>query len=772
MTIWLEPEKIHFDPPLSELHPLVAGRLARLGMVTPAQIKGFLNPDEYIPTPASELTGLMAVADRLETAIRKKEPICVWGDFDVDGQTSTTILISMLRDLEAEPSFHIPVRGPESHGLNIPHLDPLIENGVKLILTCDTGISSNAEIDHCHSRGVEVIVTDHHNLPPELPRAAAITNPKFLPVDHPLANLSGAGVAFLLAEEMFTRFGKKELAKELLDLVALGLVADVASLQGDTRQLVQRGLQTLRNTTRLGLRSIMEAAELDQNNLTEEHIGFMIAPRLNALGRLEDANVAVELFTTSNPSRARVIASILEGLNARRQLLTSQVYQAAETQISLDPSILEKELILLNHPSWPAGILGITASRLVERYNRPVILMASPSNEPVRGSARSIQGINITAAISNHKDLLLNYGGHPMAAGLSIQPENLPEFARRLENTIAGMVAGKSLERVLQLDQEMQLRELDLELALTMEQLAPFGPGNPKPILRTTDLRLVNMTRIGRQKENAKFVVQDEAGDQQQVLWWNAGEGALPEGKFDLAYNLRASDWKGVRQVQMEFIDLHISSQQPIQVIKPRVEMIDHRQNNDPMSVIRELEEGALIRLEGEERFNTAQKLLEANPRIQIVDRNSLVQSNCLVIWTPPTSLSSLQATLKTVDPTRVILLRGSSISMDPETFINRLLGLVKFTISKRAGISSYSALAAATAQRETTIRTALEWMTAQGMIEFHLEGENKIRLAISSSRKNEEEAKRCWTKIMGLLEETRAYQAFFRSADKNLLVP
>lgn len=772
MTIWLAPENTHFDPPLSALDPLVAGRLARLSLVTQSQIEGFLDPDKYIPSPAAELTGLMTAADRLENAIRKEEAICVWGDFDVDGQTSTTILVSMLQDLGGTVTFHIPVRGPESHGLNIPHLSKIIESGVKLILTCDTGIASHESIDFCNSCCVNVIITDHHDLPPELPRAIAITNPKFLPVDHPLATLSGAGVAYKLAEEMYTRFGKSELIKKHLDLVALGLVADVASLQGDARYLVQRGLEALRNTTRLGLISMFEAAELNPNHLTEEHIGFTIAPRLNALGRLEDANVSVELFTTTNPSRAKVLVTILEGLNARRQLLTSQVYQAAETQIKLDPSILQKNLILLSHPAWPAGILGIAASRLVDRYDRPVILISNPPDEPARGSARSIEGINISAAIADHKDLLLNSGGHPMAAGLSMQNEKIAEFGEKLEQTISTRYAGRQMEPVIQLDRMVRLDELDLNLADTMELIAPFGVGNPKPILATCNLTLVNMTRIGRQSEHAKFVVQDKEGNQQQVLWWNAVNENLPEGEFDLAYNLRASDWKGVRQVQLEFIDLRSSHQQQIPVIKPQLELVDLRKNNDPLESLKDLPGGSIIWLEGEEKKTLSKLILDINPGFKVVDRNSLERSDCLVFWTPPASMTFLQTAMKTVDPTRVILLKGKLEPLNPEAFINRLMGLVKFSINHRLGVSSYSELAAATAQRETAIRNGLKWMSTQGMIEFSIEAGNKIMIQKRTSPKNPEEATRSWSELILVLEETRAYRAFFLTADKKMLIP
>jgi len=257
-------------------------------------------------------------------------------------------------------------------------------------------------------RGVDMLITDHHDLPAALPQAFAITDPKLLPEGHPLSTLSGSGVAYKLAEELYARFGRPAEAARLLDLATLGLVADLAQLTGDARYLVQRGLEALRHTQRLGLQTIMELAELAPANLTEEHIGFVLGPRLNALGRLADANPAVELLTTTDPLRARVLATQLEGLNTQRQLLCNQVTRAAEAQLRLDPALLAQPVLVLSHPAWPGGVIGIVASRLVERYHKPAILFSAPAGQPARGSARSVAGLNITAAIGAQKELLLN----------------------------------------------------------------------------------------------------------------------------------------------------------------------------------------------------------------------------------------------------------------------------------------------------------------------------------------------------------------------------
>lgn len=479
---WIEPQDIEVPQELQTAiggHPLVAKILARRGFTELEAAKAFLHPDCYQPAPPSDLPNMAEAADRLEKAIRHKEPICVWGDFDVDGQTATTLLVSTLRELGAAVTYHIPVRKTESHGLNLPVLKRLIAEGVHLVLTCDTGVTEHEAIAYAQAQGVDVVITDHHDLPSTLPEARAIVNPKMLAGTHPLRELPGVGCAYKLAEELYSRASRPAATAQYLDLVALGIVADVAVQIGDTRYLLQRGLEALRHTERLGLRVMMETAELDPARLSEEHIGFVLGPRLNALGRLADANVAVELLTTHDLGRARILATELEGLNARRKLLCNQVFQAAQAQIERDPSLLEHGALVLSHPAWPAGVIGIVASRLAERYHRPTILIATPPDELGRGSARSIDGCNVTAAIATQREMLINFGGHPMAAGLTIDPERIPEFRRALSRTVSEMLGEVKDRAILQIDGYLSLGDLSLDLVEDLERLAPFGPGNP-----------------------------------------------------------------------------------------------------------------------------------------------------------------------------------------------------------------------------------------------------------------------------------------------------
>ena len=342
---WLPPSDILVSATLAAAvggHPLVAQTLARCGVMTPAAAVAFLDPDTYIPTPPEALPGMARAVSRLWRAIRSGEPICVWGDFDVDGQTATALLAGTLADLGAQVSYHVPVRESASHGVDLPNLKQVIATGARLILTCDTGITAHEAAGYARGQGVDMVITDHHELGASLPAATAVINPKLLDSrDHPLADLPGVGVAYKLAEALYERARRPGDAARHLDLVALGIVADLALQRGDTRYLLQRGLAALRTTERPGLVGLMEKAELDPTWLSEEHIGFVLGPRLNAAGRLADANACVDLLTTGDIGRARILAADLEALNARRKLLCNQVEQGAEAQIARDPSLLE-----------------------------------------------------------------------------------------------------------------------------------------------------------------------------------------------------------------------------------------------------------------------------------------------------------------------------------------------------------------------------------------------------------------------------------------------
>jgi single-stranded-DNA-specific exonuclease len=766
LRTWLEPEEIAVPEEYRHAiggNPLVSQVLYSRGCTDIDAAQAFLSPQHFYPTPPRELPGLPEAVELLRQALSDRKLIGVWGDFDVDGQTSTTVLVSALTSLGGKVTYHIPVRAEESHGISLPALQKFIERGVELILTCDTGITAHEAIAYSHHQGVPVIITDHHDLPQVLPDAAAVVNPKLLPNGHALAHLPGVGVAYKVVEELWDQFGDREAADQYLDLVALGIVADIALLQADNRYLLQRGLVALRSTHRAGLLAIMELAEVKQANLTEEHISYILAPRLNALGRLDDANSMVELLTTKDAGRARVLALELEGMNAQRKLLSDQVYQAAQAQLNADPKLLDLPVLVLSHPTWPAGVIGIVASRLVELYHRPVILFSAPPGQDARGSARSIEGLNITSAIAANQSLVKSFGGHPMAAGLALESNQVADFRSALARTISEMGVEVRLEKQLDVDGYLSLPDLSLDLVEDLERLAPFGAGNPPLVLATRNLKLTGYAAVGRSGEHLQLTLEDDLGHTRPSVWWQGAGHPLPEGKFDLAYSVRASTYRGLRDVQIEWIDYRLVEAQPSLTARkrPPIEVIDLRTEPHPLVKLKTLleQEALLIWCEA-----------QTNRGIDCHDRHSLHPAETLAIWTIPPGPGELESVLRLVNPKRVVLF-GINPGMDkPKEFLNRLAGIMKNFLKTQQGIASLSIIAAATAQRIATVRIGLEWLNEHGAISLISINRDEARIT-SGPEKGKKVAKNSSDRLNAQLAETAAYRRYYLSAHPDRLV-
>ncbi len=754
---WLDPQPA--DPgPLDalDLHPLAARILAQRGFRSPAQARAFLDPNHYTPTPPAELPDLTLGVERLTQAVRRGEHVLVWGDFDVDGQTSTALLVQTLRAVGASVSSYIPLRARESHGVKPERLQALYrERQPDLLLTCDTGITAHAALAWAAAQGLDVIVTDHHDLGDSLPPALAVINPKRLPESHPLTSLPGVGVAWMLAAALLERFPQADLqAETLLDLAALGIVADVAELRGEARYLLQRGLPQLRRSQRLGLQTLYRAADVLPDRLNEEHIGFRLAPRLNAIGRLGDANPVVELLTTDNPARAQAIVQHLESLNAQRQMLTRQVMEGALAQLTRQPELAELPVLVLAHPDWPAGVLGIAAGQLAERFRKPVILLQTAKDGPARGSARSRPGVHITRAIAAQRDLLLGFGGHPQAAGLSLPRENLPEFRRRLARTVAAMLAEARLEPTLQVDAWLPWNEPSLELAQALEVLAPFGNGHPAPVLATRNLRLVHAAAIGRTREHLRLTVRDQEGHTQTVLWWRGAGEPIPQA-FDLAYTLRVGDYRGQPQLNLTLTALRESRrpQIAVQSAAPQREILDWRdQPLTPADLLRRLDAWpeALVWAEG-----------PARAAVRGSGREALRPAQTLVIWTPPPSRRLLLDALERVQPQRVILADDQTPPQEVKDLLRQVAGLVKYARRQYPEGLPLETLAVASAQRVLTVELALGWWAARGQFSFTLEGE-RVRFAPPHAPNPALQAETA-AALKTLVQETNAWRAHYR---------
>jgi single-stranded-DNA-specific exonuclease len=763
---WLEPEQVALPDKLRAFcgSDFLAACLVRRGIRTVEQARSFLDSDQYQPASPLDLPDLGKGALRIWQAIQRQECIGVWGDFDVDGQTSTTLLVSVLRQLGGNVIYHIPVRASESHGINLPNLKTLIERGAQVVLTCDTGITAFEAADYCRENNIDLVITDHHTLGLQLPDAFAVINPQRLPEDHPLRTIPGVGAAYVFSQELTRLAGRPELADKNLDLVALGTVADVATLVQDARYHVQRGLRLLRAPQRAGLRQLYRQAEVNAARFSEEQIGFMVGPRMNALGRLADANPIVEFLTTQDEQNAAVFAAQLEGYNAERKFLTDEVFKSALAQLEAEPALAEKPALILAHPQWPGGVIGIVASRLVELFNRPVILLAAPPDHPMHGSARSVDGVNITSAIAAAREYLQGFGGHPMAAGLSFEADKFNPVRRKIWADITRQQTEQPFQRALPIEAYLKFEDLSFELAEQIEQLAPFGPGNPAPTLATRNLRAVDIQQIGKKEEHLKVLVEDENGQSRNVLWWHGDPDLVPQQRFDLAYTLRANDFRGQTQLQLEWKGYRLIADQTAEVRHSgSFDIIDLRQ--DPLAntaILAAAEKGALCWGEGPAAWPDG---------LTVVNRTQLSPAPALLILSAPPDRAVLQEALTLVHPEQVLLASLGTPQDQFDDFMKHLSALIRYALVKYSGVLNFNQLAAICGHSPRTVQSGIEWLVSRGNIRL-IETSQSGCVAAAGGVPNPDRAEQLRSQINNQLEETASFRKFYlRAAPQQILL-
>ncbi len=753
---WQEPVAVSPPPEIANFFPdfpLLNDILYRRKFTTSEQIQSFLNPEDYQPANPFDFPGMQSAVDILTTAIAQNKTIGVWGDFDVDGQTATAVLVGSLRQLKSNVIYHLPVRSKESHGITIPALQEFLDMGVQVLLTCDTGITAHEAIEFAKQRGVQVIITDHHSLPQDLPPADAIIHPHLLPDHHPARSLCGVGAAWELATALFEHHQMTGKTGEYLDLVALGTVADLAQLTGDNRYFVQKGLSCIRSQPRSIIQEIFVNTETRLEFFNEEHISFVIAPRLNALGRLGDANPAVEMLLSEDISASRLFVSQLEALNARRKFMTEQVFQSARLQIENNPDLLTKPLLILAHPEWPGGIVGIVASRIAELYRKPALVISSPAGELARGSARSIEGLDITASLAANQTLLTNFGGHPMAAGFSLPSENLEQFRFGMERTVEKAVITAPLMQTLAIDAFLTLPEITLDFVEQLERLSPFGAGNPPITFACENLTIQSKTALGRDGEHLRLVLEDENGNLGQAILWQADTYDIPANPFDLAFTLRVSDYKGVRSPQIEWVSTR-SNKELIQITEEssQTQYLDFRNDLDAglIWLKQQPEEAYFIWSEG-----------AARTTIPGSGRNQFVPAETLIIAGIPPNRQVLQQAMQLVTPRKVVLFGLPSAKDDIKEFLAQLIGVARFALKNKDGIFHLSDLQLVTAQSDKTIQTGIALINALGDFTINEESPGCYQV-IQSGIQNKIAANNLQQTLLSLLMETSAFRAYF----------
>ncbi len=542
------------SPPL---HPLLVQVLYNRGMTTPEQAAAFLAPDALIGDPF-QIHGMNEAIDRLRRAIRAGEAIAVYGDFDVDGVTATALLVQALQSLGAKVKPYIPHRIDEGYGLNTDALTQLKEQGVQVVVTVDCGVRSLDEVAFGKRIGLDMIVTDHHAPGDQMPDSFVTINPKQALCKYPYKDLSGAGVAFKLAQGLLRDDARAPRAERaamsedaLVDLVALGTVADLVPLTGENRALVKRGLLKLRDSERPGIQSLIRQAAVKRESIDAGTIGYTLGPRLNAAGRLESALMAYNLLVTQYPGEADDLALKLEETNRERQRLTAEMTLKARDSVAARAE--QERLLFVAAPEFPEGIVGLIASRLAEEFYRPSVAVHCGDTES-RGSARSISEFNIVDALDKCRDLLVRHGGHAMAAGFTVVNANLAELETRLREIAARSLATMELAPTLSIDAEASLGDMNWTVQKALGQLAPFGYGNREPIFASRNVIVRDARLVGG--DHLKLTLSDG-----QIVWdaiafrQGSWAGSLPS-RIDVAYQLEARTWNGETRLQLNVKDL------------------------------------------------------------------------------------------------------------------------------------------------------------------------------------------------------------------------
>jgi single-stranded-DNA-specific exonuclease len=537
---------------------LLARLLANRGITAVDAASGYLSPTLSTLHDPLLLCGMEKAVDRLCTALARRERVCVHGDYDVDGVTSVALLISFFRAVGLDCFSYIPKRLTEGYGLSSNGVDAAVQGGAKVLVTVDCGITAVAEAKLCREAGLDLIVTDHHTPSDTLPDACAIINPLQPGCRFPFKSLAGVGVAFhltmalrarLRADGHFQKNNEPDI-REYLDLVALGTVADVVPLLGANRVLVSYGLKQLGTSKRVGVQALKEVAGVS-GEVGCGAVGFRLAPRINAAGRLEDAALGLELLLTSDLQKAKDIAAALDDSNAERQSIERSTLEEARAMLA-DGACRGRKSIILGSKLWHPGVVGIVASRIAELFHRPVILFAFEDGTG-RGSGRSIAKFHLLDAIKSCGHHLLRYGGHSHAAGVSIAEEELERFALSFDEVAAGALDAEALVPTLLYDAELTSREIVDDLPLELDRMKPFGMGNPEPVflLRGAEVRESRVLKGGHLKLRVS-----SGGRSFEAIGFGLADKAVDNGRVDLLFSPGINEWNGKRSLQLTLKDL------------------------------------------------------------------------------------------------------------------------------------------------------------------------------------------------------------------------
>lgn len=708
-----------------------------------ATIVQMLDEGLYEPVTPWEFPQMQAAVERIVRAVESKEQVAVYGDYDVDGVTATATLVQCLRLLHCPVVYHVPDRFTEGYGMNEEVIRSLADNGASLVITCDCGISNSNEIALAKQMGLDVIVTDHHTLPDVLPAADVILNPRLLGEGHRAGHIPGCGMAYFLCCALLGHYGKGEQGDLFLDLLALALVADVVSLNGENRYLLKKAMPKLFATNRTGLQALFRVIEKDSRLQTEEDIAFQIAPRINAAGRMESARLPVELLLGEDPQAAAEMAQRMDFLNKERKRLQQEMVNQAIEMVETRKK--NKTVLVLAGEFWHHGIIGIAAGKICETYRKPAILLTlKEDGKTVVGSARSTDEIDIHALIKECSGKLLKFGGHTKAAGLSLKKEDVEAFTAQIEELAEKKYFIKDT-LVVDVDMELGVEKADEGLYNRLCSAGPYGEGFEAPVFVARGISVVSDRKT--EKDHHFMVLAGGNNVRVSAVKWFGGEINLQGKVFDMTYRIGWNTYRGNSELQLTVGYVVEAGGRAKTAFEGR--FIDGRKM--ALDSILGTYTDALVFYEG---------LTGACPVKNTVDRHGVGRAKNLVFLSTPVNTPTFREVISLANPENVILNFSVLPDYSFKGFVMNLLGLIKFIVNNQAGRTQVEALATRLCVEENILRAALKYLRARGMVEYSLDEDNGLLLC-KSDRTPDAGLHTAEKNLRDALEEKHAYRQF-----------
>jgi single-stranded-DNA-specific exonuclease len=718
------------------------------------EIESMINIDKYKPMDVLDFEGICDAVKLIANTINKGKKIAVYGDYDVDGVTSTTVLMTCLKDYTDKLIYHVPDRFKEGYGMNKAVIEKLNDENVSLIITCDCGISNFEEVKLAKELGMHVIVTDHHNLPDKLPPADILLNPKFLSDNHKARNISGCTMAYYLAGEIYRHYDDFYKRDKLLDLVVLSTIADVVPLCNENRYLLKKGLEYFLNTTRIGLKALIDVAQNTSKIETEEDIAFQIAPRINAAGRMESARLPVDMLLEDNYDRAIEKANRIDYLNKERKEVQQRIFDEAKSIV--DENKKNKDILILYSDYWHHGIIGIVAGKISENYNKPTILLSlKEDGKTVVGSARSIEEINIYDLIKKAEHLLLKFGGHSQAAGLSLEKKNVLEFTKYLENT-ASLLYKIPDVKYLNVDMKLNFDKINNSLYERIRSAGPYGEGFRAPLFASENVSILS-DRVTN-KNHHIMVLEDSKLNRIKAVKWFGNKESYQGKVFDFVYKITKNSFRGNDEIQLNS-EILIETLGEVNNVFTG-EFIDFRRFTEDECINKIKEK--------EEEFDVFYEGMKENLNFNYEFKNPTKKSKNILFLSQPINIDYFREYLAFINPKRVYLNFGVKINYNFKEFLINTLKFLKYIDKKFEGKIELETVSNKLGIEKNIVLTLLNYLQNMGVIEYY-SGKSKVK--INLVKKDKLSKKVYYEKLLReALKEKEAFSRYINNVTKEEL--